>query len=64
MAVDKDVLAVGSPGGGLPRSIYDMYSPLRRILIIFTAAYGFLLSFCGAMYLPALKVSSPHGAGT
>lgn len=39
-------------------SIYDLYSPLRRNLIIFTAAFGFLLSFCTSIYLPALKVRS------
>lgn len=43
-------------------SIYDLYSPRRRNMIIFTAALGFLLSFCTSIYFPALKVHLFTGA--
>lgn len=38
------------------RSIYSIYSPMRSNLIKFTASMGFLLSYSGAIYLPAFKV--------
>lgn len=37
-------------------SLYDVYSPLRRQMVIFTAAIGHLLGYCAIIYLPALKV--------
>jgi hypothetical protein len=43
-------------------SIYEVYSPLRRTLLLIGGSAGFLLSFCTSIYLPALKVNRPATA--
>lgn len=44
---------------GAPPSIYGLYSPLRRNLTILAVSIGFLLTFAGTIYLPAMEVSLP-----
>jgi hypothetical protein len=52
MLDDKDVQLESAAS-----TIYDVYGPARRTLLLIGGAAGVLLSFCTSIYLPALKVT-------